>query len=127
MLRRELGEEQIFQVDKGISLRRAALVAGFAYLLNPVSYAEFSILPRLIVQGHIDQTAVNIAAHQGEFLLAIFCYFASATGDVVIAWPPYHLLMPVSRPVAQLMAWFQLVFMAWLLIRGWTIKQPVPQ
>jgi hypothetical protein len=27
----------------GLTLRQAALAAGFAYLLNPVSYAEFSI------------------------------------------------------------------------------------
>ena len=33
---------------RGITLRQAALVAGFAYLLNPVSYAEFSIYPKLV-------------------------------------------------------------------------------
>jgi hypothetical protein len=31
----------------GVTLRQAALIAGAAYLLNPVSYAEFSIYPKL--------------------------------------------------------------------------------
>ena len=30
-------------VIKGLTLRQAALTVGFAYLLNPVSYAEFTI------------------------------------------------------------------------------------
>lgn len=28
---------------EGLTLRQAALIAGFGYLLSPVSYAEFSI------------------------------------------------------------------------------------
>jgi hypothetical protein len=40
----------------GLTLRKAALVAGFAYLLNPVSYAEFSIYPKLVIAGSIEQT-----------------------------------------------------------------------
>jgi hypothetical protein len=35
-----------------MTLRQAALVAGFAYLLNPVSYAEFSIYPKLLVASN---------------------------------------------------------------------------
>ena len=34
---------------QGMTLRQAALVAGFAYLLNPVSYAESSIYPKLVL------------------------------------------------------------------------------
>jgi hypothetical protein len=42
--------------DSGLTLRQAALVAGFAYLLNPVSYAEFSVYPKLVAANNSDQT-----------------------------------------------------------------------
>ncbi len=32
-------------------LRHATLVAGFAYLFKPVSYAEFAIYPKLVIAG----------------------------------------------------------------------------
>jgi len=46
---------------EGLSLRRAALIAGLGYLLMPVAFAEFRIFPRLVIPGHIEQTAQNIA------------------------------------------------------------------
>jgi hypothetical protein len=96
----------------GMTLRQAALVAGFAYLLNPVSYAEFTVFPKLVIAGNIEQTAQNIAAHGELFLVAIFCYFLSFLGDVIIAWSLYVLLAPVNRSLSLLMAWFQLVYAA---------------
>jgi Domain of unknown function (DUF4386) len=94
----------------GMTLRRAAVVAGFAYLLNPVSYAEFSIYPKLISGGNIDQTVQNIAAHSGLFSVAILCYLTSFIGDVVLAWSLYVLLAPVNKALSLLTAWFQLVY-----------------
>jgi hypothetical protein len=32
---------------EGLTLRQAALIAGFAYLLNPVTYAEY-VYPKLV-------------------------------------------------------------------------------
>src|SRR5450755_251871 len=97
---------------EGITLRQAALVAGFAYLLNPVSYAEFSIYPKLVAAGNAAQTAQNISAHLGLFAAAILCYIVSFIGDVVIAWALYVLLAPVNRALSLLAAWFQLVYAA---------------
>jgi hypothetical protein len=51
-----------------MTLRQAVLVAGFSYLLNPVSYAEFSFYPKLVVASNVDQTVQNIAAY-----LALLC------------------------------------------------------
>jgi hypothetical protein len=45
----------------GISLRQAAVIAGLAYLLNPVTYAEFHAMPRLVADSGM-QTVANIAA-----------------------------------------------------------------
>jgi hypothetical protein len=94
-----------------MSLRQAALVAGFAYLLNPVTYAEY-VYPKLVIPGNIEQTVRNISTHGGLFLAAIFCYLISFIGDVVIAWALYVLLAPVDRSLSLLTAWFQLVYAA---------------
>jgi hypothetical protein len=98
--------------DEGMTLRQAALIAGFGYLLMPVAFAEFSIYPKLVIPGHIEQTAQNIVAHQGLFLAAIFCYLITFIEDVVIAWALYVLLVPVNRAVSLLTAWFRLVYTA---------------
>ena len=50
---------------EAVTLRQAALIVGFAYLLNPVSYADFTIYPKLVIPGHIEQTIANIGAHHG--------------------------------------------------------------
>jgi hypothetical protein len=97
---------------EGITLRQAAVVAGFAYLLNPVSYAEFSIYPKLVVASNVDQTVQHISAKLGLFAAAILCYIISFIGDVIIAWAVYVLLAPVNRALSLLTAWFQLVYAA---------------
>lgn len=102
----------------GLPLRWAAIVAGLGYLLNPVSYAEFSIMPKLMVMGHPDQTLANITAHPGMFVTAIFCYLINFIEDVVIAWALYYLFAPVNRAVSLLAAIFQLVYAA-IALGGW--------
>jgi hypothetical protein len=39
---------------EGLTLRQAALIAGFGYLLGPVTYAEFSIYPKLVIPTNIE-------------------------------------------------------------------------
>jgi hypothetical protein len=73
----------------GVTLRQAALIAGAAYLLNPVSYAEFSIYPKLVAANNAAQTAQNISSHLGLFAVAILWYIVSFIRDVVIAWALY--------------------------------------
>lgn len=97
---------------EGLTLRQAAVIAGFGYLLMPVAYAEFSIWPKLVIPGNIEQTVQNIVAHGGLFVAAILCYLISFLLDVVIAWALYVLLAPVNRSVSLLTAWFRLVYVA---------------
>ena len=98
--------------SEGLSLRQAALIAGFGYLLGPVTYAEFSIYPKLVIPGSIDQTVQNIATHRGLFAAAILCYLVEFIEDIVIAWALYVLLAPVNRAVSRLAAWFRLMYTA---------------
>ncbi len=95
----------------GLSLRHAALIAGIAYILNPVTYAE-TVYPHLVIHGNIAQTVQNIAARPGTFAVIIFSYLISFIGDIVIAWALYVLLAPVNRALSLLTALFQLVYAA---------------
>jgi hypothetical protein len=99
-----------------LTLRQAALVAGFAYLLSPVSYAEFTLYPKLVIAGNIDQTIQNIDAHRGMFAAVILCYFVTLLEDVVIAWALYELLAPVHRALSMLTALFRLTYAAMALV-----------
>lgn len=98
----------------GLSIRQAALVTGFTYLLNPVTFAEAYVMPHLVASDPI-QTITNIAAHQHLFSAAVLSYAVSALGDVVIAWALYVLLAPVNRALALLGSLLQLTYAAaWL-------------
>src|SRR3974377_260573 len=103
---------------EGLTLRQAALIAGFAYLLSPVTTAEFSIMPKLVIAGNIEQTVPNLSAHHGQFVAAILCYFITFLEDIVIAWALYYLLAPVNKSLSLLTAWFRLVYTAIVLV-GW--------
>jgi hypothetical protein len=98
--------------SEGLTLRQAALIVGFAYLLNPVGFAEFSIYPKLVIPGNIEQTVTNIAAQPGLFAGMLLAYFVNFIEDIIIAWGLYFLLAPVNRALSALAAIFQLVYAA---------------
>ncbi len=99
---------------RGLSLKQAALVAGFTYLLNPVTFAEAYVMPRLVSVDPA-QTVTNLTAHPHLFSAGILSYVFSALGDVVIAWALYTLLTPVNRALAMLGSLLQIVYAAvWL-------------
>ncbi len=99
---------------RGLSLQQAALVAGFAYLLNPVPFAQIYALPRLIVDD-ASQTVANMAAHPHLFATAVLSLLFSALGDIIMAWALYVLLAPINRALSLLASLLQLVYAAvWL-------------
>ena len=93
-------------------MRQAALIAGFGYLLSPVTTAEYQIMPKLVIAGNIEQTVQNIVAHERLFAVAILCYWVTFIEDIVIAWALYYLLAPVNRSLSLLTAWFRLIYTA---------------
>ena len=105
-----VSSDDLARRDEGLTLRQAALIGGVAYLLMPVAFAEFSLWPKLVIPGNIEQTVQNIAAHGGRFVAAILCYLITLILDVIIAWALYVLLVPVNRAVSLLTAWFRLVY-----------------
>lgn len=102
--------------SRGITLRQAALIAGLAYLLDPVSYAEFTLYPKLVIPGHIDQTVANITTHGGAFVAMMLCYFLNFIEDIVVAWALYVLLAPVNRAISLLAAWLRMIYAALALV-----------
>jgi hypothetical protein len=98
----------------GMSLRCAGLVAGVAYLLNPVTFAEYYAMPKLVVDDPA-RTLANLQAHQHLFGWVVIAYFVQLLGDVVVAWALYVLLAPVNRALALLGSWLQLVYAAMAL------------
>ena len=99
---------------RGLSLKQAALVAGFTYLLNPVTFAEAYAMPRL-VSADPAETVTNLTAHPHLFSAAVLSYVVSAIGDVVMAWALYTLLRPIHAALAMLGSLMQLVYAAmWL-------------
>jgi Domain of unknown function (DUF4386) len=106
--------KQTWSLTEGFTLRQAALVAGFGYLLSPVGYAE-SHYPKLIIANNIEQTIQNIAGHREKFAIIMMCYLICFVEDVVIAWALYYLLAPVNRALSMLTAWFRLIYTAMAL------------
>jgi hypothetical protein len=97
---------------KGISLSQAAVIAGVAYLIGPVTYAEFKLYPALVVSGNAAQTVHNIQSSGSEFGVAVLCYLIEYILDIVIAWALYVLLSPVNNALSLLTAVFRWMYTA---------------
>ena len=102
--------------NDGLTLRQAALVAGFGYLLSPVTIAEFQLYPKIVIPGNPAQTFANIGAHSGTFAAIIICYLVTFLEDIVVAWALFYLLAPVNRALSLLTAWFRLIYAAIVLV-----------
>src|SRR5260370_37034589 len=96
----------------GISLRNAALIAGFAILMMAIAapFAEFFVYPKLVVSGNAAETAKNIIAHKTLFASGIFGYVITFICDVLAAWAFYFLLKPVNNYLSVLTPSFPIVY-----------------
>jgi hypothetical protein len=101
------------------SQRKAARVAGFAYLLSAatVVFAQFGVYPHLIVAGNPAETARNIIAGEGLFRVYIAFNLVYSVGVVVLLAALYVILKGVSHHVALLAAYFRLVYaLVWVFM-----------
>ncbi|GAB7015909.1 DUF4386 domain-containing protein [Methanogenium cariaci] len=96
----------------GISLREAAIIAGFGLLIMTIVYlfADYFVLRSLIVPGDAAATANNIMANEERFRMAVCSIIIVIILDLLVAWALYVLLMPVNQSLSLLMAWFRLVY-----------------
>jgi hypothetical protein len=113
-------ERGIVNARMGMTLRQAALVAGFTsftpLILGGAPFAEFYVFAKLIVPGDTAETVRNILANRGLFLMGVFAHLITFVADVILAWVFYVLLVPVHRALSLLTAWFRLVYTAVALV-----------
>ena len=95
-----------------VSLRSAALIAGFSLLVMVIAapFAELFAYPKLVVAGNAGETIKNISANRTLFLYVIFGYLLTFICDIVAAWALYLLLKPVNEPLSLLTALFRWVY-----------------
>lgn len=101
------------------SQRKAARVAGFAYLFSLAIEVihEFFISPHLNVAGNAAETARNILAHEQLFRLGIACDLIYSAGTVVLLSALYVILKPVNRNLALLATFWRLIYaVTWVVI-----------
>ena len=95
-----------------ISLRKAAIIAGVAYLmifLVSILGNSFA-LDKLIIMGDAVMTSNNIIAHKSLFRLGITCWLVVIVFDALVAWALYLLLKPINKSLSLLSAWFRIIF-----------------
>ena len=97
-----------------MSLRKAARVAGFGYLIIFLLGPFTNSISRenLIVAGDAATTASNILASESLFRMGIAGGVILLVADAVVAWALYILLKPVNKSLSLLAAWFRLLFVA---------------
>lgn len=95
-----------------ISLRVAALTAGFSLLIMAIAapFAELYVFPKLIVSGNPEDITKNILLNPALFRAGVFGYLIAFICDILVAWALYVLMKPVNASLSQLTAWLRLIY-----------------
>jgi hypothetical protein len=95
-----------------ISLRKAAIVAGFGLLIMTIFaiFAHFFVFKNLIMPGDATTTVNNIMGKETLFRTGIFSYIIVIVMDIVVAWALFVFLKPVNKSLSLLTAWFRVVY-----------------
>jgi hypothetical protein len=102
-----------------LSQRKAAIVAGFTFLIAIVIViaANFGINFRLIVPGNAAETSKNILAQESLFRLGIIAHLLYCTGIIVLLNALFIILKPVSQTVAMVAAFLRFIYaLVWVYI-----------
>ena len=100
-----------------IAQRKAAKVAGFAYLIIIIAgFFAFYVLSLLIVPGDAATTAKNIKANQWLFHIMIVSFLIMTICDVVAGLALYIVLKPVNKNFSLLAAISRLIQAAFIAI-----------
>ena len=95
-----------------ISLRKAARIAGFGYLVSFI-FAFYAGDSKVSFGPGVSATiASNNMANEVLFRSGIASWLIVFILDVVVAWALYILLIPVNKSLSLLAAWFRLIFVA---------------
>jgi hypothetical protein len=102
------------QADQAaIPQRRAALIAGLAYVIITVlSLFAISVLDGPTEPGDPAATVENILDSEGLFRSGIAAFIIVLIADVVVAWALYVFFQRTSRQLSLFAAWFRLLYVA---------------
>ncbi|MCB2174347.1 MAG: DUF4386 domain-containing protein [Actinomycetales bacterium] len=94
------------------SPRRAARIAGIAYLLifGLAIAANFGVRGGLVVNGDAAATTANIAENLGLFRLGTIAFLAVFILDVVVAWALHVVFRGAHHDLSLLTAWSRLTY-----------------
>jgi len=96
-----------------ISLRKAAIFAGFGLILMfPLGIFGMSLYQNLIVPGDAATTVNNIMANLLQFRMGIASWLIVLILDVVVALGLYVVLKPANKNLALLQMWLRLIYTA---------------
>ncbi len=93
-----------------ISLRQAAIAAGFGLLIMVIFLLPTAAIQSQIVPEDAATTADNIMANEGLFRIGICSYIIVVVIDVVVAWALFVFLKPVNKSLSLLAGWFRLAY-----------------
>lgn len=101
-----------------ISLRKAAIVAGSAFIISffLAILVDNFILPNFIIPGDTAALANDIIANERLFNIAVIVYLIILALDATIALALYIVLKPTSRTLASLTGIFRLLYVAVMVI-----------
>jgi len=96
-----------------IPQRRAALIAGLAYVIITVlSLFAISVLDGPTEPDNPAATVENIVNSEVLFRSGIVAFIIVLIADVVVAWALYIFFQRTSRELSLFAAWFRLVYVA---------------
>jgi len=96
-----------------IPQRRAALIAGLAYVIITVlSFFAISVLDGATEPDNPAATVSNIMNSAMLFRSGIAAFVIVLVADVVVAWALYVFFQRTSRELSLFAAWFRLVYVA---------------
>jgi Domain of unknown function (DUF4386) len=96
-----------------IPQRRAALIAGLAYVIITVlSFFAISVLDGPTEPDNPAATASNIVDSEVLFRSGLAAFIIVLIADVVVAWALYVFFQRTSRELSLFAAWFRLLYVA---------------
>lgn len=110
------------QETGSLSLRSAALIAGFGLLIMAFGapLANFYLMSQSVVTGDAAATVENLQTNGTPYLIGTMLLFTTYAMDVIVAWALYWYLRPGQKALSQLVAWARLVYTALAFVSLWS-------
>lgn len=105
----------------GLSLKNAALIAGFGLLIMTLSapFAHFHFMGQSVVADDPAATVENLRTNGTPYLIGTLLLFITYVMDVLVAWALFWYFRPGQKALAQLVAWARLVYTALAFVGLW--------